>query len=159
MKEEAKMVSSGKVAALCFKCKKNRPNFTNKQDKVCRECFLDILVHRFRASLRQNLKIWKDDLNLICISGGSASMAMLNLLHYSLFGSQSNRKMFFRVHVLFIDEGSAVYGHNEEQRAASIAFVREVCSRYQFSYTIVPLEHVFDVDHSFDMRVADEVAA
>lgn len=72
---------------LCFKCKKVPPNFANKQDKVCKVCFLDILVHRFKSSLRQNLKIWKDDLNLVCISGGSNSMALLNMLYFSLFGN------------------------------------------------------------------------
>lgn len=43
-------------------------------------------MHRFKSSLRKNLKIWKDDLNLICISGGSSSMALLNMMHESLFG-------------------------------------------------------------------------
>jgi hypothetical protein len=71
-------------------------------------------VHKFKSSLRQNLKIWKDDLNLVCISGGSNSMAMLNMLYFSLFGNQSNRKMFFRVHILYIDECRSVYGHDEE---------------------------------------------
>ena len=101
----------------------NPPNFTNKQDKVCKDCFLDILVHKFKSSLRQNLKIWKDDLNLVCISGGSNSMGMLNMLYMSLFGNQSNRKMFFCVHVLYIDEGPAVYGLSEGQHAANLDLV------------------------------------
>jgi tRNA(Ile)-lysidine synthase TilS/MesJ len=73
------------IETKCFKCKINPPSFANKQDKVCRECFLDIIVHRFKSSLRQNLKIWRDDLNLVCISGGSNSMALLDMLHYALF--------------------------------------------------------------------------
>lgn len=75
-----------------------------------------MFVHRFKSSLRSNLKIWKDDLNLICISGGSNSMALLNLMYQSLFGTVSNRKMFFRVHILYIEEGSAVYGWDDEKR-------------------------------------------
>jgi len=98
-------------------------------------------------------------LNLVCISGGSNSMALLDLLHYSLFRNQSSRKLFFRVHILFIEEGSAVYGHNDEQRTKSLAFVKEVCDRYSFTYTIVPLESVFDIDlaanAALDMRIAD----
>lgn len=91
-KEETKTPVAKQTQAMvaqlkCFKCKVNPPNFTNKQDKVCKECFLDILVHRFKSSLRQNLKIWKDDLNLVCISGGSNSMGMLNMLYKSLFGN------------------------------------------------------------------------
>jgi tRNA(Ile)-lysidine synthase TilS/MesJ len=92
----------------------NPPNFTNKQDKVCKTCFLEMTVHRFKSSLRQNLKIWKDDLNLICISGGSYSMALLNMLYQSLFGNVSNRKMFFRVHIIHVDEGRVVYDWSPE---------------------------------------------
>jgi tRNA(Ile)-lysidine synthase TilS/MesJ len=159
VKASTTMVSQMK----CFKCKVNAPNFTNKQDKVCKECFLDILVHKFKSSLRQNLKIWKDDLNLVCISGGSNSMGMLNMLYKSLFGNQSNRKMFFRVHILYIDEGPVVYGHSEEQHAATLSLISEVCKSYQFSYTILPLESIYDLDcpgageaWQLDMRVAED---
>jgi tRNA(Ile)-lysidine synthase TilS/MesJ len=43
------------------------------------------IVHRFKQALRTNLKIWKDDLNLICVSGGSSSMALMDLMHQALF--------------------------------------------------------------------------
>lgn len=149
--------------SLCFKCKVKPPSFTNKQDKVCKECFLDILIHKFKSSLRQNLKIWKDDLNLICISGGSNSMALLNLLYISLFANQSTRKMFFRVHILYIDECGAVYGVDEETRQRNIQFIVETCQRYKFTFTIVPIESVYDIDIDrvplLDMRVADAEAA
>jgi len=133
----------------------------NKQDKVCKECFQDILVHRFKSSLRQNLKIWKDDLNLVCISGGSNSMALLNMLYFSLFGNQSNRKMFFSVHILYIDEGPAVYGHSAEENNKNLEFIMEICEKYKFTYTILPLESVFDIEinEALDMRVADEATA
>ena len=85
-------------------------------------------MHKFKSSLRQNLKIWKDDLNLVCISGGSNSMGMLNMLYMSLFGNQSNRKMFFRVHVLYIDESPAVYGLSEGQHAANLHLIEKVCN-------------------------------
>ncbi len=76
---------------------------------------MDSIITTFKKSLRINLKIWKDDLNLICISGGSSSMALLDLMHESMFGntSKTNRKLFFKVHVIYIDEGRAVYGWSE----------------------------------------------
>lgn len=76
---------------------------------------MDSMIHRFKMSLRTNLKIWKDDLNLIAISGGSYSMALLDMMYEALFGqnSQSQRKMFFKVHVLYIDEGRVVYDWTE----------------------------------------------
>jgi len=72
-------------------------------------------------------------------------MALLNMLYFSLFGNQSTRKMFFRVHILYIEEGSAVYQHSPETRAKSIAFIKEICEKYKFTYTIIPLERVFDL--------------
>ena len=106
------LVKAGKV---CFKCKQRPPNYANKQDKVCKGCFMESIVHRIKSSLRLNLKIWKDDLNLICISGGSSSMALLELMHEALFGASiTQRKLFFRVHVLYIDEGRAVYDWSPE---------------------------------------------
>lgn len=80
------LVKEGKI---CYKCKIRAPNYQNKQDKVCKGCFMESMIHRFKMSLRTNLKIWKDDLNLICISGGSNSMALLDLMHDSLFGTSS----------------------------------------------------------------------
>ena len=140
---------------MCFKCKTRAASFANKQDSVCRDCFLDIFVHRFKSSLRTHLKIWKDDLNLICVSGGSNSMALLDLVWRSLFGSASQRKMFFRVHVLFIEEGSAVYGWSHERRTEVFSFIADRCHRYGFTYTVVPLEAVYDVSPELDLRRSD----
>jgi tRNA(Ile)-lysidine synthase TilS/MesJ len=110
---------------------------------------MESVVARFKASLRLNLKIWKDDLNLICISGGSSSMSLLDLMHEALFGntSISQRKMFFKVHILYIDEGRAVYGWSHETWQKHIEFIKETCERrYGFTYTIIPIEAIFDVD-------------
>ena len=116
------LVKQGKI---CFKCKLRKPNYLNKADKVCKGCFMESMIGRFKMSLRTNLKIWKDDLNLICISGGSNSMALLDLMHDSLFGtsSQSQRKMFFQVHVIYIDEGRVVYNWTPEQHEEHIKLI------------------------------------
>jgi len=126
---------------------------------------MDSVVHRFKSSLRTNLKIWKDDLNLICVSGGSASMALLDLMHNALFGDEesaaegvvkvSQRKLFFRVHVLHVDEGRAVYGWSEEFHRQQIEMIKRLCEeKYKFTYTIVPIEAVFDIlPASLDVRM------
>lgn len=109
---------------------------------------MEALIHRFKMSLRTNLKIWKDDLNLICISGGSNSMALLDLMHQALFGvsTQTQRKMFFKVHVIYVDEGRAIYGWSEEEHAKNIKMITEMCqTKYNFTFTVVPLEAIFDV--------------
>jgi hypothetical protein len=65
--------------------------------------------------------------------------------------------------VLFIEEGSAVYSHDPETRAKNINFIREICERYSFTYTIVPIERIFDIDSAvdtfLDMRIADPETA
>jgi hypothetical protein len=73
-------------------------------------------------------------------------MGMLNMLYKSLFGNNQNRKMFFRVHILYIDEGSTVYGHSEEQHQANLALIEKVCTGYHFNYTILPLEAIYDLE-------------
>ena len=91
----------------------------------CKACFLDVFSHRFRASLRKNLKIWKDDLNLIALSGGSNSMAMMHLLYSSLLENQGTKKMFFRVHIIYIDEGKAVYNWSDEESERNLNLIKE----------------------------------
>jgi hypothetical protein len=69
--------------------------------------------------------------------------------------------MFFSVHILYIDEGPAVYGHSAEENKKNLEFIKEICEKYKFTYTILPLESVFDIEinEALDMRVADEATA
>lgn len=112
-------------------------------DRTCEACFTQSCIHRFKTNLRNNLKIWKDDANLICVSGGPNSMSMLSLMNVSLFG-EALRKMFFKVHIIYIDE-SVVYGWDEETTNANINLIIETCDNFKFEYTILKLESVFDI--------------
>jgi hypothetical protein len=70
-------------------------------------------------------------------------MALLDLMHEALFGQTSltQRKMFFKVHVLYIDEGRAVYGWSEEFWQNQINMIIDACAnKYGFTYTIIPIE-------------------
>jgi hypothetical protein len=42
-----------------------------------------------------------------------------------------------------------------------LEFIKEICEKYKFTYTILPLESVFDIEinEALDMRVADEATA
>ena len=116
----------------------------NRGDRSCEACFKQGAIHRFKTNLRTNLKIWKDDSNLICVSGGQNSMAMLNLMHVSLFG-ESQRKMFFKVHIIHIDE-SVIYGWDEEKKQENLNIFKDACKKSNFEYTILPLESVFNIE-------------
>ena len=63
--------------------------------------------------------------------------------------------MFFKVHVLHIDEGCAVYGWDEEFHQKQIQMIKQLCEeRYKFTYTILPLESIFDANtKDLDMKV------
>lgn len=113
-------------------------------DRMCEPCFNISAIHRFKTNLRNHLKIWKDDQNLICVSGGPNSMAMLHLMYVSLFG-ESQRKMFFKVHIIHIDE-SAVYGYDEAKQQENLNIFIEACTKFNFDYTVLKLESVFDIE-------------
>ena len=36
-----------KAGEICYKCKLNKPNFTNKADKVCKDCFIGNTILKF----------------------------------------------------------------------------------------------------------------
>ena len=71
-------------------------------------------------------------------------MALLHLMHESLFG-YSQKKMFFKVHIVYIDEGPAVYNLSDSEHEDRLKFMINACTKYNFSYTIIPLEKVYDI--------------
>jgi len=74
-----------------------------------------MLNHRFKNSIVRYIRIQKDYPNLVAVSGGSNSMAMLHLLYNCLNGNKSAKRMFFKIHILYIDEGT-VFDWTNEQR-------------------------------------------
>lgn len=143
-KEESK-VEPQPAGRMCYKCKVNRATVTNKQEVSCKDCLMFMLTHRFKNSIVRYVRIQKDFPNLVAVSGGSNSMAMLNLLHNCLSGNKQAKKMFFKVHILYIDEGT-VFGWTDQQRDANRRIIEDACSRYGFNLSTVQLESVFDVD-------------
>jgi len=73
-------------------------------------------------------------------------MAMLNMLYNCLSGNKSQKKMFFKVHILYIDEGRAVYGWSQEEAERHRTFFAETCKKYNFTYTILALEKVMRLE-------------
>lgn len=146
--EETKVAEVKKPAKdkMCYKCKVNKATVTNKQEVSCKDCLMFMLTHRFKNAIVRYVRIQKDYPNLVAVSGGSNSMAMLHLLHNCLNGNKSTKKMFFKVHILFIDEGT-IYGWTQEQRDQNRKLVEQACANYGFGITTVMLESVFDVDH------------
>jgi len=62
--------------------------------------------------------------------------------------------MFFKVHIIHIDE-SAVYDWTPEERTANLDVIKNACERYGFEWTIIPIERVFDLE-SLNPNVPDD---
>lgn len=54
--------------------------------------------------------------------------------------------MFFRVHVLYIDEGQAVYDWDEETHRKWTQFIIDKCAQCNFTYTIIPIEQIYAIE-------------
>ena len=140
------------TSKICYKCKEAPANFKNKQDEVCRECLEKILIHKFKNALKTHVRFQKDFPNLVAISGGSNSMAMLHFLFTCMEGDKSAKRMFLKCHILYIDEGAAVYGWTEEQAEKHRAMIAATCEQYKMKYTIIGLESLFDIDTSLSLK-------
>ena len=53
--------------------------------------------------------------------------------------------MFFKVHVIYIDEGEVVYGWDKTKHEDNLKFLIKQCTDYKFTYTIVPIESIYDI--------------
>ena len=54
--------------------------------------------------------------------------------------------MFFKIHILYIDEAQAVFNVDDAEAKLRRDFVIDHCTKYGFTYTIVPLETVYEID-------------
>lgn len=73
-------------------------------------------------------------------------MAMLHLLWSCLNGNKSQKKMFFKVHILYIDEAQAVFNTTEGEAEDRRNFVIQHCVNYGFTYSIVPIESAYELE-------------
>ena len=89
---------------ICEKCSQNPSKIYNRNKFLCLNCFNGIIIHKFKSNLRTCCKIKQEDYLLVCISGGNYSMAMLELFHQSFNDSNSSRKLFFKIKILYIDD-------------------------------------------------------
>lgn len=127
----------------CDKCKEGPATIMNRNKPLCNPCFLEIINHKFRSNLRTNCKIRHEDHVLVCISGDNSSMAMLNLFYKTFHESTTNRKLFFKLHILYIDDSlflkeKELIIANREQR---YTFLKALCAHYYFDFEIINLEY------------------
>ena len=57
----------------------------------------------------------------------------------------SKKKMFFKIHVLYIDEAVGVFESPQEEAEKHREIIRATCERYEFTLTILPLEKIYEL--------------
>ena len=134
---------------ICEKCKQNNSKVYNRNKFLCLDCFNEILIHKFKANLRTCCKIRQEDYILVCISGGNFSMSMLEMFRQSFNESKSNRKLFFKIKILYIDDSLLLKDKDKiiEERNNRKIFLNKIMTAYKFDYQIINLEKVIDLNN------------
>ena len=147
---ESKTKNANKNKSLCEKCQKNNSKVFNRNKFLCLDCFSEIIIHRFKANLRTCCKIRHEDYILVCISGGNISMSMLEMFKHSFDESKSNKKLFFKLKVLYIDD-SILLSDKEKIVSARLSnkkLIEQILLNYKFDYQIINLENILKINNS-----------
>jgi hypothetical protein len=72
-------------------------------------------------------------------------MSMLHFLFTCMEGDKSAKRMFLKCHILYIDEGAAVYGWTPEESQKHRKLIQTTCEQYKMKFSILPMESVFDI--------------
>ena len=133
---------------ICEKCMNNPSNLYNRNKFLCLDCFNGIIIHKFKSNLRTCCKIRQEDYLLVCISGGNYSMGMLELFHQSFNDSNSNRKLFFKIKILYVDDSILLKDKEKiiEERNKRKLFIDKKLKEYKFDYDIIYLEKVMNLN-------------
>ena len=142
---------------LCEKCQQNPSKIYNRNKFLCLNCFDNIIIHKFKSNLRTSCKIRQEDYLLVCISGGNFSMSMLELFRESFNDSNSKRKLFFKIKILYIDDSIFLKDKekviNERQKRKQ--FIENKLNEYKFDYEILYLEKVMNLNNE-DFKVKEK---
>ena len=133
---------------ICEKCMNKPSKLYNRNKFLCLDCFNGIIIHKFKSNLRTCCKIRQEDYLLVCISGGNYSMGMLELFHQSFNDSNSNRKLFFKIKILYVDDSILLKDKEKiiEERNKRKLFIDKKLKEYKFDYDIIYLEKVMNLN-------------
>jgi len=133
---------------ICEKCMNNPSKLYNRNKFLCLDCFNGIIIHKFKSNLRTCCKIRQEDYLLVCISGGNYSMGMLELFHQSFNDSNSSRKLFFKIKILYIDDSILLKDKEKiiAEKNKRKMIIDKKLKEYNFDYDIIHLEKVMNLN-------------
>jgi len=65
--------------------------------------------------------------------------------------------MFFKIHIVYIDEAESIFNVSAEEALRRRNFIIDHCTKYKFNYTILNLESIYDVKQRLVMDVANDL--
>ncbi|XP_005415212.1 PREDICTED: cytoplasmic tRNA 2-thiolation protein 2-like isoform X1 [Chinchilla lanigera] len=136
-----------RLGQKCVKCKESDPVVVIRAgDAFCRDCFKAFYIHKFRAMLGKNRLIFPGEKVLLAWSGGPSSSSMVWQVVEGL-SQHSAKRLRFVPGVVYVDEGAAC-GQSLEDRAKTLAEVKQVLHTVGFPWHVVSLEEVLGLPPS-----------
>ncbi|XP_050532227.1 cytoplasmic tRNA 2-thiolation protein 2-like isoform X3 [Daktulosphaira vitifoliae] len=117
-----------------------------KKDVYCKDCFIPMVIHKFRATLGKSKLVKQGENVMICVSGSQCSISLLHLI-WSGLQQTTHKRLTFTPVVLHIDE-TVLFGYSKER---FIQF-KELFESYNLPYYIISFssalysENVLDED-------------
>ncbi|CAB4006481.1 cytoplasmic tRNA 2-thiolation 2-A-like [Paramuricea clavata] len=125
----------------CMKCPEKAVVHVRNNDPFCRTCFLDYIVHKFRATIGKARVIHQGERVLLAVSGGSASSTMLDLVIEGL-SKAAVKKHRFQPGVVHVDD-EGLCGHSVHDRNNVKHHIEELARSAGFPYHHASLADLF----------------
>jgi len=91
------------ISRKCVNCDDEAVVVVRIADPMCRKCFDEFFIHKFRSTLSKSNVFQRGERVLVAFSGGPSSTALLHLIADGL-SINARRRLQFEAHVAFIDE-------------------------------------------------------
>ncbi|XKL59694.1 hypothetical protein PGB90_000710 [Kerria lacca] len=129
------------IDVLCKKCLDNIAMIKlQKKHHYCKDCFVNIITHKFRATLGKTKLIKPDDKVLIAFTGNQSSITLLHLLKLGV-NEQIHKRFKFHPVILFIDE--SIFWP-KEKRMVDLPKIMKALKNSGFKYYITKLSSIYD---------------
>ncbi|XP_071868357.1 cytosolic thiouridylase subunit 2 [Bombus fervidus] len=143
------------ASPFCKKCGSQEVQvFSKNRNEYCKVCFLNILKHKFRATLGKSKSICPNDSILVAHSGKANSTALLHLIMVDM--NESIFKKFrpsFKI--LYIDDGMVKGRSIEERKSIRNALANEAKSLQLTTY-VLPLSKCTNGSVSKEIQLVND---
>jgi cytoplasmic tRNA 2-thiolation protein 2 len=130
------------ISRKCMSCDENACVVVRIADPMCRKCFEEFFIHKFRSTISKSNVFGRGERVLIAYSGGPSSSALLHLIAEGL-SVNARRRLQFQAHVAFIDE-SSLYPDSTSIRDKVTDLI---ANQMQYPLHIVSIDENLDQDN------------